>query len=80
MLAHLDVGVADAGRVENELRNHGLDVTGTDYGVTGRHADAARLHLALDPAHVEAATAQVAAATSGGTALVVTDHLEWVDA
>lgn len=79
--AHLDVPIADVGRVENQLRSHGLDVTGTDYGVgaSPQAAALARLHLALIPDTGHEVAAVVAAVTSGRATLVPTDEVDWVD-
>lgn len=69
--AHVDIGIADAGRLEHELRAHDprlLLVLGTDYaGTTGPAAQgpSARLHLAVHPHRHGEAAALVAAATGG---------------
>lgn len=79
--AHLDVPIADVGRVENDLRAHGLDVTGTDYGVgaSPQAAALARVHLALLPDSGDAVAALVAASTSGQGTVVTTDDVLWCD-
>lgn len=77
-LAYVDVGVADAGRIEHELRAAGVNVGDTGYGLEGLPANLARLHLALPPDDVGPVAAHVAAATSGAADLVVTDALDWV--
>ncbi|GAB94337.1 putative YigZ family protein [Kineosphaera limosa] len=76
--AYLDIGVADAGRIENELRAHGVSITGTDYGLGD--GTTARVHLHIDPAEHEHVSALVAAATAGAGVLTLGDQPEWDDA
>lgn len=53
------VGHADAGRLESELRNRGIDVTGTDYGVR------ATIRVAVAPGDGDALGGTLAAVTQG---------------
>lgn len=70
MLADLALPHADAGRVEAELRAHGIAVLGTDY------AEQATLHLATDDLDRLAA---VTAAATAGTCRPVPAGSSWVD-
>ncbi|MFC4783405.1 YigZ family protein [Nocardioides sp. MAHUQ-72] len=68
----LEVGHADAGRVESELRSRGVTVLDTAY------AAQVRLLLGVPPAQVERLHALVAELT-GGTAAAVPAGERWVD-
>ncbi|WP_159621695.1 IMPACT family protein [Ruania rhizosphaerae] len=72
-LASVDLPHADAGRVEADLRGHGVLVLGTEYGTQ------ARLQLACAPDGVGHLRHRLAAAT-GGTAELILHGQEWVDA
>ena len=69
----LEVGHADAGRVESELRTRGVTVLDTEY------AASVTLRLGVPPADVERLHALVAELTAG-TAAAVPAGERWVDA
>ena len=71
-LATLEVGHADAGRLEHDLRASGVVVTDVDYSA---HVI---LHLAT-PVGDEAEVAELIARFTGGTAQLVPGDTEWVD-
>lgn len=71
-LFRLPLAHADAGRIEAELRQHGVTVLGTDYGAQ------AVLRLATDAAGADAVSARVAGVTAGAGALEPAGS-EWVD-
>ncbi|MBH0131379.1 YigZ family protein [Salinibacterium sp. NK8237] len=64
---------SDAGRVESELRQHGVTVVGTEYG------SSAVMTLAADPGDESALAERVAGITSGTQSLHPVGS-EWVDA
>lgn len=68
----LEVGHADAGRVEHDLRAHGVTVTGVDY------ASLVILHLAV-PAGEEAQVHDLVARVTGGRGELAVGGTEWVD-
>lgn len=93
--AHVDVDIADAGRLEHELRGADaalLRVAGIDYGpfagslagsLAGSFAGdrvVARVGLWVDPGRAEEAEAVVAALTGGAGRLVIGADLAWSDA
>ncbi len=89
--AHVDVDIADAGRLEHELRGADtalLRVAGIDYGpFAGSFAGSfagdrvvARVGLWIDPGRAEEAEAVVAALTGGADRLVIGADLAWSDA
>lgn len=67
----LTVDHADAGRVEHELRTHGITVTGTDY------AARATLHLAV-PAGGNERLAEVVASATAGEGVTTPGDERWV--
>ncbi|MHA7294064.1 IMPACT family protein [Arthrobacter sp. HLT1-21] len=69
------VGHAEAGRVENDLRNTGIEVLGTDY-----LPDRALIRVAIDAgtASVEDFAARLASLTAGKSGAQL-DDLKWVD-
>lgn len=67
----VDVGLGDAGRLENDLRSRGVTVRGTAY------AEDARLSLATPP---DLDLAALLAGLTGGTAVPVPAGHDWVDA
>jgi len=71
-LFHLSLDHADAGRVEAELRQHGVVVLGTDYG------SSAVMTLASEPDGKPALAALVAGVTAGQRMLQPAGF-EWVD-
>lgn len=70
--ATLQVSHAEAGRIEYDLRAHGVVVTGVDY------SSLVILHLAT-PAGDEAQTAALVAQLTGGAAELEPGGTEWVD-
>ncbi|UFU02587.1 YigZ family protein [Ruania suaedae] len=70
--AFVDLPHDRAGRIEAELRQHGVIVLGTDYG------ERARLRLAAAPEQVEQLRERLAAATAGSGELVLHGQ-EWID-
>lgn len=72
-LFHLSLPHADAGRIESELRQHGVVVLGTDYGA------AAVMTVASAPAGEQELAALVAGVTAGQRMLQPAG-IEWVDA
>lgn len=70
--ASLDVPHAHAGRIEHELRSHGIRVEGTDY------AGVATLRLMLAPGDV-ANGAELALRLTGGQGRLRTGEHRWVD-
>ena len=72
-LFRLSLPHADAGRVEAELRQHGVVVLGTDYGTS------AVMSIAAVPDGEPALAALVAGATAGQR-LLEPAGIEWVDA
>ena len=68
----LEVGHAEAGRIEHDLRASGVVVTGVDY------ASLVILHLAV-PSGNEQEVGDLVARITGGTAEAVVGETEWVD-
>ncbi|WP_256838264.1 IMPACT family protein [Ornithinimicrobium faecis] len=68
----LEVGHADAGRIEHDLRASGVVVTDVDYSTL------ATLHLAV-PAGNEQEVSDLVARFTGGTGEAVVGETEWVD-
>ncbi len=68
----LTVTHAEAGRVEHDLRAHGVVVTGTDYG------QQATLHIAIPPSDIDRVTHLVASSTAGAGSLQPGAE-RWVD-
>lgn len=68
----LEVGHADAGRVESELRSRGVPVLDVEYGAR------VRLVLGADPADVEGLASVVCSLTSGAGEVVPAGE-RWVD-
>jgi uncharacterized YigZ family protein len=71
-LVDVEVPHADAGRLENDVRSHGITVRSVDY------AAAATLHLAVPVERADDLLAQVAAWTAGD-ARVEVGGTDWVD-
>ena len=71
-LASLEVGHVDAGRIEHDLRAHGVVVRDVDY------ASSVILHLAMPVGDRAEVSAQVARLT-GGEGHLVPGATEWVD-
>ena len=72
LLGHVEVDHGQAGRVENELRQRGLTVRGTDY------AARASVRVGVRPDDVDRAHDWVAAATGGQSALLL-EGQDWVE-
>lgn len=71
-LARLEVGHADAGRIEHDLRANGVVVTGVDYSA---HVI---LHVAT-PVGDEAEVTELIARFTGGAGVLVPGETQWVD-
>lgn len=68
----LEIGHADAGRIEHDLRSRGVAVTDVDYSTL------VTLHLAV-PAGNEQEVSDLVARLTGGTGAAVVGETEWVD-
>lgn len=71
-LATIEVGHGEAGRLEHDLRLHGVVVRDVDYSAR------VILHLAV-PAGQESEASDLISALTGGAGTVVTGGTEWVD-
>lgn len=71
-LVTVDLPHAEAGRIEAELRNHGVDIVDVEYGA------AATYTLAHDPGRREQLDALLAAATQGAAESEEAGH-DWVE-